>query len=107
LIALLNALEHLSNPEPALRAIARGNGARRIRGRQRTEVLAIGRWGRAQVGPLGRTATRMLSVELLDSVLRGAGLHTIASNDVRAAVSSQHFPAPILFSLAGASCAHT
>jgi hypothetical protein len=66
-----------------------------------------GRWGCAQIGPLGRTATRMLSAELLDSVLRGAGLHTIASNDVRAAVSSQHFPAPILFSLAGASCAHT
>ena len=60
--------------------------------------LAIGRWGCAQVGPPGRTATRMFSAELLDSVLRGAGLHTIASNDVRAAVSSQHFPAthPVL-----------
>jgi hypothetical protein len=40
----------------------------------------------------------MFSAELFDSVLRGAGLHTIASNDVRAAVSSQHFPAthPVL-----------
>ncbi|WP_376099791.1 methyltransferase domain-containing protein [Roseomonas sp. CCTCC AB2023176] len=100
-ITMLDTLEHLPDGDAVLRAIARlaqehaahvvisvPNVAHQDVGYK----LAFGLWDYTRAGLLDHTHTRLFSAEVLDRVLRRAGLYGFDRNDVLFAESDQHFP---------------
>ncbi|MFM0349762.1 methyltransferase domain-containing protein [Paraburkholderia sp. RL17-347-BIC-D] len=100
-ISLLDTLEHLSNGDhvlsvlsdlaaqyKALVVISVPNVAHRDIGFK----LAFGRWDYTAAGLLDYTHVRLFSAQVLDRVLRHAGLHSVAQYHVRATKSDQAFP---------------
>lgn len=101
-ISMLDTLEHLADGDATLRAIGRLAAQHSafvvISVPNVTHVdvgfkLAFGRWDYTEDGLLDHTHTRLFSPEVLDRVLRRAGLYPVDANDVRIVVSDQHFPA--------------
>ncbi len=101
-ISMLDTLEHLTDGDATLRAISRL--AQRHAALVVISVpnvthadigfrLAFGRWDYTEAGLLDHTHMRLFGPEVLDRVLRHAGLYPIESNDVLITKSDQHFPA--------------
>ncbi|CAE6882697.1 methyltransferase domain-containing protein [Paraburkholderia domus] len=100
-ISMLDTLEHLQEGQQVLEAlsdlaaehsaftvISVPNVAHRDIGFK----LAFGLWDYTEDGLLDHTHVRLFNGSYLERALRHAGLHSIDSYDVRAALSDQHFP---------------
>lgn len=100
-ITMLDTLEHLPDGSAALKAINRlalqhsAIVVISVPNVAHTDIgfkLAFGRWDYTESGLLDHTHMQLFSADVLERVLRHAGLFTIASNDVLMAKSDQHFP---------------
>lgn len=101
-ISMLDTLEHLPNGDDVLsiiRTLIRKYDAHAVVSAPNFAhhdvgfKLAFGRIDYTAMGLLDHTHCRWLSEDALKRILNAVGLHIIASNPVKKAVSDQHFPA--------------
>lgn len=100
-ITMLDTLEHLVDGDAVLRALRRlaldhtAYVVLSVPNVTHADVglkLAFGEWSYTDVGLLDHTHLRLFSSQMLQGVLRSAGLHAIGSEDVHQQLSDQHFP---------------